>query len=90
MWTTTDPVDGSYSCKYNFKWLTPLFSQDIQPLQYKWLWSFYLMKMMVIFIQAITLIPMLGALHVLSCLSCTTTLQVTSYFSHFAKEKIEA
>ena len=46
-------------------------------------------EMMAIFIQAITLIPMLGVLHVLSCLSCTTTLQVTSYCFHFGKEKIE-
>ena len=50
----------------------------------------HLMKMMAIFIQAITVIPMLDALHVLSCLSYTTILQVTSYNFHFAKEKIEA
>ena len=50
----------------------------------------HLMKMMAIFIQAITLIPILGALHVLCSLSCTSTLQVTSYHFHFAQEKIEA
>ena len=89
--TETDTADGSYSHKYNFKWLTPhSYGTETTFHSVSGYGHFTPDENDGHLYPSNYSDPHAGCFTCLILLSHTTTLQATSYHFHFAKEKIEA